>query len=74
VLVCDRPVRDYVAAHPHMGTPGRSTWWIRRRIVAMAHRMVGVEYSWLDYLAIAMAEWKVPGWQAVRAGSSPASG
>jgi cell wall-associated NlpC family hydrolase len=66
VLVCDRPVRDYVETHRHMGTQAEVRFWIRHRVVDMAMRMVGVQYSWLDYLAIAMAEWRVPGWQLVR--------
>jgi len=68
VLVCDRPVREYVINHPYPdSTPAEVDYWIRQRIVGIARgAMVGVKYSWLDYAAIAMAEWHVPGWRLVR--------
>lgn len=66
VLICDRPVRDYVAKNPFPDPVGAVEGWIRQRVVQSAERLEGVPYSWLDYAAIAMAEWKLPGWQLVR--------
>lgn len=63
VLICDRPVREYVEHHSAAGME----WWIRERVVEMARLLVGTPYSWLDYAAIAMAEWKIPGWKIARA-------
>lgn len=66
VLLCDRPVRDYVITHAFVEMPTMVDWWIRQRVVEMARRLEGTPYSWLDYAAIAMAEWHLPGWQAAR--------
>lgn len=67
ILICDRPVREYVLTHAFADAmPGEVELWIRLRVVQAARRMEGVPYSWLDYVAIAMAEWRVPGWQLVR--------
>lgn len=67
VLVCDRPVQSYVASHPFVAAQdGEVEWWIRRRVVEQARLLEGTPYSWLDYVAIAMAEWHIPGWQLVR--------
>jgi len=67
VLVCDRPVRTYVENHPFLdSTDAEVDYWIRQRVVGAARTLEGTPYSWLDYAAIGMAEWKIPGWQLVR--------
>ena len=67
LLICDRPVRDYVASHSFPDTtPGAVELWVRHRVVSAARLLEGTPYSWLDYAAIAMAEWRIPGWRLVR--------
>lgn len=64
LLVCDRPVREYVERHNY--SPGIEGW-MRNRVVQTARAMEGIPYSWLDYVAIGMAEARLPGWKLVRA-------
>lgn len=63
LMVCDRPVRRWLAEHSM--TP-YTEQVLRAEICDKARYLEGVPYSFLDYLALAMAEWKLPGWEMVR--------
>lgn len=62
LLICDAPVQRYLKGK---GSPGAEQQ-IRTEIASKARYLEGVPYSFLDYAALAMAEWKLPGWQLVR--------
>jgi cell wall-associated NlpC family hydrolase len=63
LLVSDAPIQRYLAAR--QVEPGDELM-ARMRVARTARTLEGVPYSFLDYASLAMAEWKLPGWQAVR--------
>ena len=63
VLVCDGPVQQWIQRAASTGDPSAELAWIRDRIVREARKLVGVPYSPLDYLALALLHLHLPsGW------------
>lgn len=61
ILFSDAPIQRWMETHPDVDEA-----WIRHHVAQVGRCLVGFPYSFLDYLALALAEWKVPGWQLVR--------
>jgi cell wall-associated NlpC family hydrolase len=64
VLWSDAPIQRHLADAPHI--TARYEAQLRKRVADAALQLVDSPYAWLDYVAIAGAEWKVPGWQRLR--------
>ena len=68
LLVSDAPVQQWMLSKGYnlsnaIGAENQK----RAEVVTKARALEGTPYSFLDYAALAMAEWKLPGWQLVRA-------
>lgn len=69
IMVSDAPMQrwlDTTVFPLYLGAREEAEWNKRAEIVGKARYLNGVGYSFLDYAALAMAEWKVPGWKFVR--------
>jgi hypothetical protein len=66
LLISDAPMQVWLANNAQGENRRELEVWMRQRIVANARAMEGTPYSWLDYLALAWAEWKLPGWKLLR--------
>ena len=69
ILYSDAPMQHWLATTNFpmvLGAKEQAEFTKRNEIVGKARYLEGTPYSFLDYLAIAMAEWKLPGWQFVR--------
>lgn len=67
VLVSDAPVKRSMAGFwPNLLVRDQAEWTKRAEVVGKARYLEGVPYSFLDYVALGMAEWKLPGWQVAR--------
>lgn len=69
ILVSDAPMQRWLDSRlfpPVLGAREMAEWAKRSEIVVKARYAKCVQYSVLDYLAIAMAEFKLPGWEMVR--------
>lgn len=68
LLWSDAPIQRHLATlglRPG-GSQGDDEVVLRQRVVDAAHALVSSPYAWLDYLTIAGAEWRVPGWERLR--------
>lgn len=63
VLLCDAPMRMWAKNNDALMI---SEGVKRHELVTKARYMKDIPYSFLDYGALAMTEFKVPGWQLVR--------
>jgi hypothetical protein len=69
VMVSDAPMQRWLEAQVFprlLGAEYEAEMRKRAEIVGKARYLNGIGYSFLDYLALAMAEAKIPGWQLVR--------
>jgi hypothetical protein len=66
LLISDAPMQIWLANNVQGENRREVEAGKRRRIVRNARAMEGTPYSWLDYLALAWAEWKLPGWKLLR--------
>ncbi len=69
VMVSDAPMQrwlDTTVFPQYLGAREEMEWAKRAEIVNKARYLEGIGYSFLDYLALALAEFKLPGWTFVR--------
>lgn len=69
VMISDAPIQRWVdqTVWPQLlGAREEGEWRKRAEVVGKARFLSGVGYSFLDYAALAMAEFKIPGWQLAR--------
>lgn len=68
IMVSDAPVKRWLEGKTftYLGEAEEVEWTKRSEIALKARYLDKVPYSFLDYVALAMAEWKLPGWKLVR--------
>lgn len=69
VMVSDAPMQRWLDSTVFpmvLGAKEEAEWNKRNELVTKARYLDGIGYSFLDYFALAFAEWKLPGWTLVR--------
>jgi hypothetical protein len=67
LLWSDAPIQRHLASLDFPPAwPSQYEKLTRQRVVKAALDLVHSPYAWLDYLTIAGAEWRVPGWERIR--------